>query len=76
MSWVEWKKKLLDAFPSRINSCATFRRMLAREQYSNETYLRYFFEKSAVVIACKIEGYQIVFDLFLGLWPGLAIKPQ
>ncbi|KAF2891948.1 hypothetical protein ILUMI_14225, partial [Ignelater luminosus] len=66
-SWDEWKVKLQNAFPSRVDYFETLRRMLAREKCPSESYLRYFYEKSALLAACKIEGTDGVSCLIGGI---------
>lgn len=59
-SWDEWKTKICAAFPSKLDYYISLCEMMRRRKLPNESYAKYFYEKSALVSACKIYGADAV----------------
>lgn len=59
-SWDEWKLKLARAFPAQRDYCEALEEMLRRKKRSTETFAQYFYEKQALLSACKISGKDAV----------------
>ncbi|XP_046468075.1 uncharacterized protein [Neodiprion pinetum] len=55
-SWTKWKEKLLEAFTDHTSLPDKLAVMLARTKTKNESMMRYFFGKAALVRACGFEG--------------------
>lgn len=64
---LDWKTKLLEAFPSKHDFCKQLRNMLARNKLPHESYQRYYYEKVALLNGCKIQGTDAVSCIIGGL---------
>lgn len=64
-TWEEWKVKLIKAFPTRRNFHCLLGEMMRRIKRAEETYIKYYHEKMALINACNIDGVDAV-DCLLG----------
>lgn len=64
-SWEEWKAKLCEAFPPKLNYFNLLTEMMRRTKRTNESYTEYFHEKMVLLNACDIRGTRAV-DCILG----------
>lgn len=55
-SWTEWKEKLFEAFTDHTLLPEKLSIMLARMKTRNESMMKFFFEKAALVRSCGFEG--------------------
>lgn len=53
-TWAQWKNELLDAFPPCTDICDTLEQMLKRKKRPDEEYVRYYYEKLALINKCKV----------------------
>lgn len=66
-TWNEWKEKLRRAFPAQRDYNALLEEMMARKKKPNETFAQYFYEKQALLNACKIQGSDAVSCIIAGI---------
>lgn len=66
-SWEEWKDKLASGFPSQRNYCTDLQEMLNRKKRIEETYIKYYYEKVALLNGCKIFGEDAVSCIIGGI---------
>lgn len=66
-TWEEWKAKLQRAFPSQRDYNEIVEEMMHRKKKLDETYGRYFYEKQALLTACKIQGRDAVSCIIGGI---------
>lgn len=66
-SWSEWKLKIKAAFPSKRDYYETLSDMMRRKKQGNEGYPKYFYEKLALLNACKIYGQDAVSCIIGGI---------
>lgn len=59
-TWVEWKEKLIRAFPSQRDYHEQLGEMMRCKKKSSESFAQYFYEKQALLNACNIDGRQAV----------------
>lgn len=67
LTWNEWKEKLKTAFPSKREFYEDLRAIMRRRKRPDETYLRYFYEMSALLQTCKITGSDAVSCIIGGI---------
>lgn len=67
LSWGEWKGKLCRAFPSQRDFNELLETMMARKKIYGETFAQYFYEKQALLNACKIQGKDAVSCIIAGI---------
>lgn len=66
-TWSEWKEKLRRAFPSQRDFSELLEEMIARKKKSDESFAQYFYEKQALLNACKIQGKDAVSCIIAGI---------
>lgn len=66
-TWEEWKQKLELGFPSRRDYYADLQTMMSRTKQPNETYIKYYYEKIALLNCCKIFGLDAVSCIIGGI---------
>lgn len=66
-TWAEWKQQLHAAFPYKRDYCERLKEMLARTKRNDETYIKYYYEKAAMLNGCKLYGEDAVSCLIGGL---------
>ncbi len=66
-SWDEWKGRILTAFPPQRDFAEKLEVMLHRKKRFSESYTRYYYEKWALVNACKFEGAEAVSCIIQGI---------
>lgn len=69
MSWEEWKRELLVAFPQHIDFVESLREMLARRKTPTESMTQYFYGKNAMLTKLGIHDGKAVACLIDGLPP-------
>ncbi|KAG6452699.1 hypothetical protein O3G_MSEX007747 [Manduca sexta] len=67
MTWEEWKKQLLEAFPRNIDFVESLREMLAKRKTPIESMTQYFYNKNAMLTRLEISGEKAVACLIDGL---------
>ncbi|KAJ8954691.1 hypothetical protein NQ318_011384 [Aromia moschata] len=65
--WEEWKQMLIRGFPSQKDFCDSLETMLRRRKRHDETFAQYFYEKQALLNACKIQGADAVSCIIGGI---------
>lgn len=53
-SWQEWKDRLLDTFPPKKDFFARMKEVILRDKRAGESYADYYFDKIALINACRI----------------------
>lgn len=66
-SWSEWKVKLRESFPSRINYAELLTEMLNRKGRFGESLELYYFDKINLLNRCEIKGISAVDCLIFGI---------
>jgi hypothetical protein len=66
-SWVEWKEKIVAAFPTKIYYPKALEEMLARKKQENESYSEYYYSKLALLNRVRIMGKEAVECLTHGI---------
>ncbi|CAH1993892.1 unnamed protein product [Acanthoscelides obtectus] len=66
-TWSEWKEKIQLAFPSRKDYHEILAEMMQRRKRLDESYSRYFYEKTALLNACGISGENAVSCIIGGI---------
>lgn len=67
MTWVEWKEKILEAFPQSFDYAEALKEMLSRKKLFNETMTHYFYSKCTMLTKCEISGVKAVACVIEGL---------
>lgn len=66
-SWLEWKNKLLESFPSSDDYAELLTEMLSKRVKYNESLELYYFEKINMLNRCDIKGKHAVDCLLYGI---------
>lgn len=66
-TWVDWKQKLIRAFPSQRDFHDIFEEMMKRKKRRDETFAQYFYEKQALINACELNERQAVSCIIGGI---------
>lgn len=66
-TWEEWKQKLRRAFPAQKDFNEVLENMMRRKKRPEETFAQYFYEKQALLNACKIQGTDAVSCIIGGI---------
>lgn len=66
-TWQQWKEKLQEAFPSQTDFHETLGDMMRRKKRPEETFMKYFYEKCALLSLCKITGSDAVSCIIGGI---------
>lgn len=66
-TWDEWKIKLKRAFPAQRDFSDLLEETVRRKKRSDETFAQYFYEKQALLNACKIQGKDAVSCIIGGI---------
>ncbi|KAH1019402.1 hypothetical protein HUJ04_009227 [Dendroctonus ponderosae] len=71
-SWAEWKIKLQQSFPAKRDFHTNLQDMIKRTKRSDETYCKYYFEKSALLNTCNITGIHAVSCIIGGMFDNVV----
>lgn len=66
-SWVEWKEKLQVAFPGKRDYNRDLMEMMQRKKRFEESYTKYYYDKTAMLNVCKIFGSDAVSCIIGGI---------
>ena len=67
LKWKDWKTTIINAFPDAIDYNHLLSQMMARKKLSNETMMKYFYEKSIMLRKLEIKGKNAVSCIIGGL---------
>lgn len=68
LSWDEWKIKLCEAFPPKMNYSDKLDQMVRRKKLPTETYTKYYYEKLSLLNLCGITGANAVSCIIGGIY--------
>ncbi|KAJ8909934.1 hypothetical protein NQ315_005653 [Exocentrus adspersus] len=66
-SWLEWKEKVKIAFPGKRDYFGDLMEMIRRQKRFEESYTKYYYEKTAMLNVCKISGSDAVSCIIGGI---------
>lgn len=76
LTWSQWKAKLTAAFPSKRDFFEELKTMMRRNKRTDETYIKYFYEKISLLNNCKISGVDAVSCLIGGIDAKAGKSPE
>ncbi|XP_044264282.1 uncharacterized protein LOC123011072 [Tribolium madens] len=66
-SWHDWKKSLLEAFPSHEYFVDNVKKMMQRKKQANESMMHYYYSKCSLIRKCEISDNNAVSCIIDGL---------
>lgn len=67
LTWEQWKQKLEIEFPTNRDYCTELHEMLNRKKTPDESYTKFYYEKSALLNKCRIFGRDAVSCIIGGI---------
>ncbi|EFA01452.1 hypothetical protein TcasGA2_TC006998 [Tribolium castaneum] len=66
-SWEDWKKSLLEAFPSHEYFVDNLKKMMERKKQTNESMMHYYYSKCSLIRKCEISDKNALSCIIEGL---------